>query len=332
MALPASMRCIEITRPGTPDVLAVGQRPVPRPGKDEVLVRVAAAGVNGADCLQRRGGYPVPPGASDVLGLEIAGTVAELGEGVEGLAEGQAVCALVQGGGYAEYCTAAAPLCLPVPRGFSMAEAGGLPETYFTAYDGVFMRGGLKPGETLLVHGGASGIGTTTIQLARAFGAARIFATARNDEKCAAIAALGCDRPINYTAEDFVAVIAAETDKRGVDVVYDMIGGDYFPRNLDCLAMDGRHVSVSTLHGAKAEIDFRKVMGKRLSIMGSTLRPRPVALKELIAAPLRQRVWPLFDQGRIKPVVHAALPLAEAAEAHRMMEASVHIGKIVLTM
>ena len=332
MGLPATMRCIEIAKPGGPEAMTMGHRAIPSPKEGEVLIQVAAAGVNGADCLQRRGGYPVPPGASDVLGLEVAGRVVSVGPGVSSPGVGEEVCALIQGGGYAEYATAAAVLCLPIPKGFDMVKAAGLPETYFTAYDGVFLRGRLVSGETLLVHGGASGIGTTTIQLAKAFGAAKVFATVRNDEKCQAVADLGCDRPINYSTEDFVAVIAKETGDRGVDVVSDMVGGDYIPRNIDCLAMDGRHVSVSVLHGARAEIDFRKVMGKRLSIMGSTLRPRSVAQKVLIAEPLRERVWPLFDSGILRAVVHAALPLAEAAEAHRLMEASRHIGKIVLTL
>ncbi|MDE1942626.1 MAG: NAD(P)H-quinone oxidoreductase, partial [Betaproteobacteria bacterium] len=278
----------------------------------------------------RAGFYPPPPGASDLPGLEVAGRVVALGEGVQGPAVGAAVCALVSGGGYADYCTAPADLCLPVPNGFSMVEAAALPETFFTVWSNVFDRAGLKPGESLLVQGGSSGIGTTAIQLARAFGHP-VFATAGSPEKCAACEDLGADRAINYKTEDFVAVIKELTAKRGVDVILDMVGGDYIPRELKALADDGRIVLIAFLGGSKSQVDLAEVMRRRLVITGSTLRPRSVAFKAEIAAALRAKVWPLLESGRIKPVIHSTFPMGEAAAAHALMESSAHVGKIVLT-
>ena len=327
MPLPEKMTAIEITAPGGPEALAPVERPVPRPGPGEVLVRVAAAGVNRPDVMQRQGHYPPPPAASDVPGLEIAGEVVASGPGAAGVAG--RVCALVQGGGYAEYCLAAAPLCLPVPAGMSDVEAAGLPETYFTVWTNVFERGRLAPAETLLVHGGSSGIGTTAIQLARAFGAA-VYATAGSDEKCRACEGLGAAECVNYREDDFVARIEAATDGRGVDVVLDMVGGDYFPRCLDCLAVEGRLVQIATQRGIKSEINLLKVMVKRLTVTGSTLRPRSVAEKTPIANALRERVWPLLEAGKARPIVHATFPLRGAAAAHALMDSGAHVGKIVL--
>ena len=327
MPLPEKMTAIEITAPGGPEALAPVERPVPRPGPGEVLVRVAAAGVNRPDVMQRQGHYPPPPGASDVPGLEIAGEVVASGPGAAGVAG--RVCALVQGGGYAEYCLAAAPLCLPVPAGMTDVEAAGLPETCFTVWTNVFERGRLAPAETLLVHGGSSGIGTTAIQLARAFGAA-VYATAGSDEKCRACEGLGAAECVNYREDDFVARIEAATDGRGVDVVLDMVGGDYFPRCLDCLAVEGRLVQIATQRGIKSEINLLKVMVKRLTVTGSTLRPRSVAEKTPIANALRERVWPLLEAGKARPIVHATFPLREAAAAHALMDSGAHVGKIVL--
>ncbi len=329
MALPATMTCIEISQPGGPEVLRPATRPVPRPQPGEVLIRVAAAGVNRPDVVQRQGHYPAPPGASDIPGLEVAGTVAALGDGVDGVALGDAACALVSGGGYAEYCTAAASSCLPLPKGFDFARAAALPETFFTVWHNVFQRAHLQRGESFLVHGGSSGIGTTAIQLAKAFGA-RVFATAGSADKAQACQRLGADRAIDYNTEDFVAVIAAETGGKGVDVILDMVGGDYLPRNVKCLAADGRLVNIAFLRGSKAELNFMPVMLKRLTLTGSTLRPQSVATKARIAGELREKVWPLLDAGRIAPVVHARFPLAQATAAHQLMESSAHIGKIVL--
>ena len=327
MSLPETMTAIEITAPGGPEVLVPAARPVPRPGPGEVLVRVAAAGVNRPDVMQREGHYPPPPGASDVPGLEIAGEVAASGPGAGGVTG--RVCALVQGGGYAEYCAAAAPLCLPVPDGMSDVQAAALPETYFTVWTNVFERGRLAAGESLLVHGGSSGIGTTAIQLARAFGAT-VYATAGSAAKCRACEELGAAGCVNYREEDFVARIASATDGRGVDVVLDMVGGDYLPRCLDCLAVEGRLVQIATQRGIKSEINLLKVMVKRLTVTGSTLRPRSVAAKAPIADALRRRVWPLLAAGKVQPVIHAAFPLREAAAAHALMDSGAHIGKIVL--
>ncbi|MBX6321592.1 MAG: NAD(P)H-quinone oxidoreductase [Rhodospirillaceae bacterium] len=324
------MTVVEIAGPGSPEVLKPARRPVPRPGAGEVLIAVAAAGVNRPDVMQRQGKYPPPPGASDIPGLEVAGTVVAAGPGTQGIGIGDAVCALVSGGGYAEYCVAPAPQCLPVPAGLSMVEAAALPETFFTVWTNVFERGRLKAGETVLVHGGASGIGTTAIQLARALGA-RVFTTAGSDEKCRACERLGAERAINYRTEDFVAVVQEATGGRGVDVVLDMVGGAYVERNLKCLAVEGRHVSIATQQGARIDLNLITVMQRRLWLTGSTLRPRSVAEKGAIAAALREKVWPLLDAGTVRPVIHATFPLAQAAEAHALMEAGGHIGKIVLT-
>jgi putative PIG3 family NAD(P)H quinone oxidoreductase len=324
------MTAIEIARFGGPEVLTPATRPVPRPQEGEILIKVAAAGVNRPDILQRTGGYAPPPGASDLPGLEIAGTVAALGSGVTGWNPGDTVCALVAGGGYAEYCAAPAPQCLPVPKALDMIQAAGLPETFFTVWTNVFDRGRLKPGESFLVHGGSSGIGTTAIQLAHAFGA-RVFTTAGSAEKCAACRALGADLAVDYRTEDFVGAVGAATDGKGVDVILDMVGGDYIKRNLKILAVEGRLVQIAFLQGSTVELNLAQLMVKRQTLTGSTLRPRSVAEKGAIAASLREKVWPLLEAGRIKPLIHATFPLADAAGAHRLMESSAHIGKIVLT-
>jgi putative PIG3 family NAD(P)H quinone oxidoreductase len=325
------MIAIEIREPGEPDVLVPVERPRPSPAPGEVLIKVAAAGVNRPDVMQRRGKYPPPPGASDIPGLEIAGVIAAIGAGVDGLQPGDAVCALVAGGGYAEYCVAPAPQCLPIPQGVDMPTAAAIPETFFTVWTNVFERGRLQPTESLLVHGGASGIGTTAIQLARAFGA-RVFATAGTPEKCAACERIGAERAINYRDSDFVPVVLELTGNGGVDVVLDMVGAEYFPRNLQVLAMDGRLVEIATQRGAKAELNIAFVMQRRLTITGSTLRGRSVAEKAVIAAALRRNVWPLLDRGVVRPVVHKIFPLERAVDAHRMMEAGEHIGKLVLAV
>jgi len=329
-ALPERMTAIEIREPGGPEVLVPATRPVPQPGPGEVLVRVAAAGVNRPDVLQRQGAYPPPPGASDIPGLEIAGRVVALGPEAEGVGLGDAVTALVTGGGYAEYCAAPAAQCLPVPEALDAVAAAALPETFFTVWSNVFDRAGLRAGESFLVHGGSSGIGTTAIQLATALGAT-VFATAGSAEKCRACEALGAARAINYRGEDFVAVVKEATDG-GVDVILDMVGGDYIQRDIKALAPDGRLVFIAFLGGSTAEIDFLPVMLKRLSITGSTLRARSVAFKAAIAQSLRSQVWPLIEAGKVKPIVHKTFPLAEAAAAHALMESSAHIGKIVLTV
>jgi putative PIG3 family NAD(P)H quinone oxidoreductase len=330
-AIPATMTAIEIREPGGPEALTPTTRPVPEPGAGEVLVRLAAAGVNRPDVLQRQGGYPPPPGASDIPGLEIAGSVVALGSGVGELAIGDAVTALVTGGGYAEYCVAPVPQCLPIPQGLSPVEAACLPETFFTVWSNVFDRGGLRAGETFLVHGGSSGIGTTAIQMAKAFGA-RVFATAGSAEKCRACEALGAERAIDYREEDFVQAVKQATGKKGVDVILDMVGGDYVQRNISALAPDGRLCYIAFLGGSKVEVDFLPMMLKRITISGSTLRARSVEFKGAIARDLRDRVWPRIASGEIKPVVHATFPLAVAAEAHLLMESSAHIGKIALTL
>jgi len=325
------MRVIEIAVAGGPDVLRVGNRPKPVAGAGEVLIEVAAAGVNRPDVMQRKGMYPPPPGASDIPGLEVAGTVVAIGEGVALLAVGDQVCALVTGGGYAEFCIAPEVQCLPVPRGLTMIEAASLPENYFTVWTNVFDRGRLARGESLLVQGGSSGIGVSAIQIAHALGS-RVFATAGSPAKCAACERLGAERAINYREEDFVEVTRSATGGRGVDVILDMIGGEYVPREIAALAEEGRLVLISTMGGAKAEIDLRAVMGRRLSITGSTLRARSSEFKGGIARSLRANVWPLLESGSVKPVVHATFPLERASEAHRLMESSEHIGKIVLTL
>lgn len=331
MSIPASMRAVEITRPGAPDVLKPGSRPVPQPKAGEVLVKVAAAGVNRPDVLQRTGNYPAPAGASDIPGLEIAGTVAALGEGASGWKHGDALCALVQGGGYAEYCTAPAPQCLPLPRGLSMAEAASLPETYFTVWTNVFDRAALKPGESFLVQGGSSGIGVAAIQMAKAFGH-KVFATAGSVEKCEACTKLGADRAINYRTEDFVEIVKRDTGGRGVDVILDMVGGDYVPRELKALADEGRIVMIAFLGGARTQLDLGELMRRRLTLTGSTLRPRPIEFKGAIARSLREKVWPLIESGKIRPVIYRTFALGEAAQAHALMESGAHIGKIVLSV
>jgi NADPH2:quinone reductase len=328
--LPQTMTAIEISKPGGPEVLlANAQRAVPRPGPGDVLIKVAAAGVNRPDLQQRAGNYNPPPGASDLPGLEVAGEIVD-GD-MQGFAKGDMVCALVQGGGYAQYCTAPVAQCLPVPAGLSAVEAASLPETFFTVWTNVFDRSRLSDGETLLVQGGSSGIGVTAIQVATALGH-RVFATAGTDDKCRACESLGAVRGINYKTEDFVAVVRELTGGKGVDVVLDMVGGDYVAREIDCLADDGRVALIALLGGAKATVDLGQVLRRRLSISGSTLRPRPVAFKARIAQQLKERVWPLLEQGKIKPVIHATFPFREAAKAHALMESSQHIGKIVLTM
>ena len=329
MSIPSTMRAVDITRPGEPDVLAIAQRPVPQARAGEVLVRVAGAGVNRADTSQRRGKYPVPAGAPDILGMEVSGTVAALGEGVAGWKVGDELCALVTGGGYAEYCAAPASNCLPIPKGLSLVEGACLPETFFTVWSNVWERARLAPGETLLVQGGSSGIGVTAIQLARALGHT-VYATAGSAEKCAACEQLGAHRAINYRNEDFVAVVNELTGGRGVNVVLDMVAGDYIARELQCLAMDGRIAIIATLGGLEGKVNFSDMMRRRQTITGSTLRPRSIEFKAGVAAALHERVWPLIASGAIRPVVHATFPFAEAARAHALMESSLHIGKILL--
>jgi NADPH2:quinone reductase len=323
------MRAIEITQPGKPEVLQLCERPKPVLKAGEILIRVHAAGINRPDVLQRMGHYPVPPGASDLPGLEVAGEIVDGDLGDSGFKRGDMVCALVQGGGYAEYCAAPLEQCLPLPEGLSPLEAATLPETYFTVWSNVFDRARLAAGESLLVQGGSSGIGVTAIQLATALGH-RVFATAGSADKCRAVEVLGAERGINYRDEDFVAVVKELTGNKGVDVILDMVAGDYVAREVDCLADDGRLVVIALLGGSKAQLDMGQVLRRRLTITGSTLRPRPVAFKAAIARQLSEQVWPLFGQGKLKPVIHRIFPLAQAAEAHALMESSTHVGKIVL--
>jgi NADPH2:quinone reductase len=325
------MRAIEITQPGQPDVLQLGERPVPVLKQGEVLIRVIAAGVNRPDVFQRLGQYAPPPGASDLPGLEVAGEIVDGDLAGSDFHKGDLVCALVQGGGYAEFCAAPIEQCLPLPAGLSPLQAAALPETFFTVWSNVFQRAGLKGDETLLVQGGSSGIGVTAIQIATALGH-RVFATAGSDEKCRACEELGAVRAINYKTEDFSAIVKELTDGKGVDVVLDMVGGDYVAREVACLADDGRIVVIALLGGAKATVDLNQVLRRRLTITGSTLRPRPVAFKAKIARELRERVWPLLAAGKIKPVIHDTFPLAQAAAAHTLMESSTHVGKIMLTV
>jgi putative PIG3 family NAD(P)H quinone oxidoreductase len=320
------MRAVEISKPGGPDVLMPTQVPVPEPGAGEVRIKLAYAGVNRPDALQRAGAYDPPPGASPLPGLEGAGVVDAIGPGVSGLNLGDAVCALLPGGGYAEQVVTPAAHCLPVPAGLSMSEAAALPETYFTVYSNVFMRGGLKAGEKFLVHGGSSGIGTTAIQLARAYGA-RVFTTAGSEEKCEACRELGAESAINYREADFVELLKAEG---GADLILDMVGGDYLPRNVQALATDGRMVQIAFLAGPKVELNFAQLMVRRLTITGSTLRPQSDLAKGRIAEALRAEVWPLIEAGRVRPVMDSAFALEDAAQAHAKMESSTHIGKIVL--
>lgn len=330
-AIPTEMTYIRIERPGPPEVLVPDRMEVPAPGPGEVLIEVAAAGINRPDVLQREGGYPPPPGATNVPGLEVAGTIAAVGAGVDRWRVGDPVMALVSSGGYAEYCLAPAPQVLPIPPGLTPTEAGGVPETFFTVWTNVFERGRLGPGETFLVHGGSSGIGTTAIQLAHAFGAT-VFATVGNADKQRACEALGARRAIDYRSEDFVEVVKAETGGKGVDVILDMVGGPYVERNLQALAVEGRLVQIAWLQGPKVQANFMQLMLKRLTWTGSTLRPRSVEQKGLIASALEAKVWPLLAAGKVKPLIHATFPLREAAAAHRLMETSQHVGKIVLTV
>ncbi len=330
-ALPTTMTAIGFDKPGGPDVLHPQTRPVPQPGAGEVLVKVAAAGINRPDVLQRTGGYAPPPGASDIPGLEIAGTVVALGDGVSRFRLGDPLCGLVAGGGYAEYATVHESNALPVPAGLSSIEAAAIPETYFTVWTNVFQRGRLQAGESLMVHGGTSGIGTTAIQLAKAFGA-MVIATAGSSEKCKACLDLGADHAINYRELDFVAASREATGGRGVDLILDMVGGDYINRNYEAAAESGRIVQIAFLNGPKAEVDFRRLMMKRLTHTGSTLRPRTIAEKAAIADELRAKVWPLIEAGACRPVMFRTFPLAEAAAGHALMESNAHIGKIVLTV
>ena len=320
------MRAIEISTPGAPDVLHLAERPVPVPGPGQVVLKVAYAGVNRPDALQRAGLYNPPAGASDLPGLEASGTIAACGAGVLGLQQGQQVCALLPGGGYAEYAVTQAAHCLPVPNGFDLKQAACLPETFFTVWSNVFQRGGLKAGERFLLHGGSSGIGTTAIQLARAFGA-RVFTTAGSDAKCRACLDLGAERAVNYRETDFVPIMQGEG---GADVILDMVGGDYIARNLDALADDGRLVQIAFLQGPKTSLNFTQVMTRRLTLTGSTLRPQSDVAKARIASSLLSQVWPLLSAGRIAPVIDSCFDLDQAAQAHARMETSTHIGKIVL--
>lgn len=330
-SIPGTMTAIGISTPGGPEVLKPETRDVPKPGSGQVLVKVAAAGVNRPDCLQRMGAYPPPPGAPDIPGLEIAGEIVALGDGIAREHLGTQVIALVPGGGYAEYCLAHFDNCLPVPAGMSMEKAAAIPETFFTVWHNVFQRGRLVQGETFMVHGGTSGIGTTAIQLARAFGA-NVIATAGSEEKCQACLDLGADLAINYREEDFVSKAREFTEGKGVDLILDMVGGSYVERNYDTAAEDGRIVQIAFLGGPKAEVNFAKLMTKRLTHTGSTLRPRPVAFKAQIARELAERVIPLLEAGSVGPVMDSSFPLTKADEAHARMEEGRHIGKIVLTV
>lgn len=327
--IPKKMAAIAIEKPGGPDVLTLSQIDVPTPQAGEVLIKVAAAGVNRPDIFQRMGFYPPPPGAPDTPGLEISGSVVALGPGVTSLAEGDNICALIAGGGYAEYCTAPASTCLPLPKGLTIIEAASLPETFFTVWSNVFDRARLKSGESFLVHGGTSGIGITAIQLAKAFGA-RVIATAGSTAKCEKCIELGADRAIHYRQQDFREVV--KNEEGGIDVILDMVGGDYIAKNIDCLRPGGRHVSIAFLGGSKVTLDFMPIMMKRLTLTGSTLRPRDNDFKAAIAKSLLERVWPLLAQKRVRPVVDSTFSLGDAAAAHAHMESSAHMGKIVLTV
>lgn len=329
MSLPDTMTAIEISEHGGPEVLKPTDRPVPQPGTGEVLIRVAAAGVNRPDAIQRAGHYPPPPGQSDLPGLEVSGEIVALGDGAQGVTVGDQVCALTPGGGYAEYCIAPAGHCLPVPEGLSIIDAAGVPETCFTVWHNVFQRAYLRSGEKFLVHGGSSGIGTTAIQIAKAQGAT-VYTTAGSAEKCDACRNLGADLAINYRDEDWPSVLRAHTEKQGVDVILDMVGGDYIQKNIDSLNVDGRLAIIAFLKGAKAELTLNRFMVKRQTITASTLRAQSDAAKSAIADDLREKVWPMFAAGQIKPVIDSVLPLAEAAQAHERMESSAHIGKIIL--
>jgi NADPH2:quinone reductase len=325
------MRAVEISSPGGPEVLKPRDLPKPSPQPNEIVIKVAAAGVNRPDVLQRMGRYPVPPGASPLPGLEVAGEVVQLGSSVKTWKPGDKVCALANGGGYAEYCAVPEGQALPVPANLSLAEAASLPETFFTVWSNVYDRGRLAPGESLLVQGGTSGIGVTAIQMAAATGN-RVFATAGSDDKCAACVRLGAEKALNYRTQDWAAEVRAATGGKGVDVILDMVGGDYVPKELQCLAEEGRLVFIAFLRGPKSELDINQVMQRRLTVTGSTLRPRPTEFKAAIAKSLREKIWPLIEAGRIRPQIYKTFPLEQAAEAHRLMESSQHIGKIVLTV
>lgn len=331
MPVPRQMKAMQISRPGGPEVLQPCERPVPQPRAGELLIRVEAAGVNRPDVLQRSGRYPPPADASDLPGLEVSGEIVDGDLGDSGFRIGDRVCALVHGGGYAQYSVAPAGQCLPIPQGLDAEAAATLPETCFTVWSNVFDRGRLAPGETLLVQGGSSGIGVTAIQIASALGH-RVFATAGSADKVRACEALGAERGIDYRREDFAAVVKDGTGGRGVDVILDMVGGDYVARELSCLADDGRLVLIALLGSAQAQIPLGEILVRRLHLTGSTLRPRPVAFKAAIAQQLRTRIWPLIEAGRIRPVIHARFPLEQAADAHRLMESSAHVGKIVLNV
>ena len=326
---PKSMNYIKIEKHGDPEVLKLHSMPVPEPSPGEVLIRVSAAGVNRPDVMQRKGLYPPPPGATDVPGLEVSGTVVSTGKNVSEPMVGSEVCALVTCGGYAEYCLAAASICLPVPENISLEDAAGIPETFFTVWTNVFDRGQLKSGESFLVHGGSSGIGTAAIQLAKAFGAT-VYTTAGTPEKCEFCENLGADAAINYREQDFSEEIKRLTEGKGIDVILDMIGGPYFPKNICLLADEGRLVQIALMQGSKAEVDFRSLLLKRVTLTGSTLRPRSVEQKTEIAKALRKNVWPLLDTGTVRPIIHQTFPLTQAAEAQSLMESSAHIGKILL--
>ncbi|SHI16974.1 NAD(P)H-quinone oxidoreductase [Pollutimonas bauzanensis] len=325
------MKAVEISQPGGPEVLVLVDRPKPEPKAGEVLIKVSAAGINRPDVFQRKGNYPPPPGASDLPGLEVVGEIVGGDAAAAGLAVGDKVCALLAGGGYAEYCVAPAGQCLPVPMGLSDVEAAGLPETYYTVWTNVFDRARLSAGESLLVHGGASGIGTTAIQLATALGH-KVYATVGSDERARAVEGLGAVLGINYRSQDYVEEVKKATGGKGVDVVLDMVAGEYINRNINCLADDGRIVIIALLGGAKATIDCSQILRRRLTVTGSTLRPRPVAFKAEIARALKQHVWPLLEAGKIRPIVHATFPLEKACDAHAMMDAGEQIGKIILTV
>jgi len=327
--IPQSMNYIQIEKHGDPEVLKLHSMPVPEPGPGEVLIKVAAAGVNRPDVMQRKGLYPPPPGATDVPGLEVSGTVVSVGQNVSKPPINSEVCALVTCGGYAEYCLAAASICLPVPEKISLVNAAGIPETFFTVWTNVFKRGQLKAGESLLVHGGSSGIGTTAIQLGKAFGAT-VYTTAGTSDKCEFCNNLGADAAINYIEQDFSEEIKRLTEGKGVNVILDMVGGPYFPKNIGLLADEGRLVQIALMQGSKAEVDFRSLLLKRVTLTGSTLRPRSVEEKTKIAQALQKNVWPLLESGAIRPIIHEIFPLKQASEAHRLMESSAHIGKILL--
>lgn len=325
------MKAIVITHPGPPGVLVLAAVPRPSPAQGEVLIKVAAAGINRPDIMQRLGKYPPPPGASEIPGLEVAGTIVEVGDHVDGLNQGDDVCALVTGGGYAEYCVAPATVCLPIPKGFDMINSAALPETFFTVWSNVFQRGALKAGESFLVHGGSSGIGTTAIQLAKAMGAT-VFTTAGSSDKCEFCQDLGVTAAINYRREDFVERIDALTDGKGVNLILDIVGGDYLQRNLSCLATDGRLIQIALQGGSKTAINLLPIMLKRLTVTGSTLRARGVDFKAQVAKDLLENAWPLIEDGSVKPIIDSTFALADACAGHRLMESNQHIGKIILTI